>query len=105
MEVLLILAYAIIYFVGYYGAQVLNLLARRVLIKNLRIGGLALLVLAAAVAAYLIEFNAPAGASSFVKGQLQGRFAIGPALIVAFAVGIRMWLENRKLGKARKAGE
>jgi len=105
MALFFILVYAAIYFAGYYGAHVLNLAARRVLLANLRVAGLGLVALAAAAVVVFIEVKAPPGASSFAKGHLQGQFAIAPALIVGAFVGIRMWLDNRKLGKSRKIGE
>ena len=105
MEFVFTLAYAAIYFVGYYGAHVLNLALRRVLLPNLRLAGLGLVAIVAAVVAVLIEVNAPPHASAFAKGHLQGQFAIAPALIVGIFVGVRMWLENRKLGKPKKPGE
>lgn len=102
MEFLFIFVYAAIYFVGYYGAHVLNLATRRVLLPNLRIAGLTLVALIAAAVAVLIEVKAPPSASAFAKGRLQGQFAIGPALMVGIIVGIRMWLDNRRLTEPRR---
>ena len=102
MDILFILAYAVVYFVGYYGAYILNLAARRVLVTNLRVAGLGLVAIAAAVVAYLLQVNAPAGSTAFARGYVQGQVAIFPALVVGVVVGIRIWLENRKLGKPRK---
>lgn len=100
-----VLAYAAIYFAGYYGAHVVNLIARRVLLPNLRLAGLGLVALVAAGVAILIEVNVPTNASTFARRHLQGQYAIGPALIVGIFVGIRMWLENRKLGKLKRYGD
>ena len=105
MDFVFTLVYAAIYFAGYYGAHLANLAMRRVLFSNLRLAGLGLVALVAAIVAILIEVKAPPNASAFAKGNLQGQFAIGPALIVGIFVGIRMWVENRKLGKLKRPGE
>ena len=100
MELLLLIPYALVYFAGYYGGHVVNLAARRVLVRNLRIAGLALLFVVTAAVIYLMEVNAPPHATAFAKSYVQGRFATGPALIVAFFVGLRMFLERRKARKS-----
>ncbi len=105
MELLFVLVYTGIYFAGYYGGHVLNLVTRRVLISNLRLAGLSLVAIVAGAVALFIEIKVPQGASAFAKGHFQGQYAIGPALIVGIVVGIRMWRESRKLGKPRKYGE
>jgi hypothetical protein len=105
MEVVLILVYTAIYFAGYYGGHVVNLAVRRVWIKNLRLAGLTLVAVTAAAVALWIEIQIPPEADAYAKGYLQGKLAIGPALMVGIVVGIRMWLENRKLGKPRKFGD
>jgi hypothetical protein len=53
MEFFFTFVYAAIYFAGYYGAHVLNLITRRVLLANLRMAGLGLMALAAAAVAIL----------------------------------------------------
>lgn len=101
MELLLLIPYALVYFAGFYGAHLVNLASHRVLIGNLRVAGLVLLFIVTAVVIYLMEVNAPPDATAYAKSYVQGRFATGPALIVAFFVGVRIFLERRK---ARKGG-
>ncbi|WCM94829.1 hypothetical protein M5C99_09030 [Acidovorax sp. NCPPB 2350] len=105
MDFAFVIAYAAVYFVGYYGAHVLNLALRRVLFTNLRLAGLGLVAVVAAVVAMLIKVNAPSNASAFAKGHLIGELAIGPALMVGIFVAGRMWLENRKIGKPKLPGQ
>ena len=102
MEALVILPYALVYFGGYYGAHLLNLASRRVLIANRRVAGLILLAVVTGVVIYLLEVNAPPNASEFAKSYVQGRFATGPALLVAVFVGVRMFLDWRKSRKVRQ---
>jgi len=99
MELGLVIAYTVVYFVGYYGAHLLNLLVRRVLVSNLRLAGLGALAVSAAAAVYVIQTHAPKNATPYMVGQLQGRLAIGPAVIVATVVAVRWWLEVRRAGK------
>lgn len=102
MDFLLVLAYAIVYFAGYYGAHFLNLGLRRVVVGNLRFAGLAVLGLAALVAYVLIDKLAPPDASAGARGYIQGRLVIGPVLIVGAFVAVRMWLDQRKLAKGQR---
>lgn len=99
-----IFAYAAIYLAGYYGAHVVNLAMRRVLLPNLRLAGLGFVALVAIGVAIFIEVNVPPNVSVFARGRLQGQYAVGPAFIVGILVGIRMWLDNRKLGSLKKHG-
>jgi len=101
MDFLLLISYALVYLAGYHGAYVVNLATRRVLIGNLRVAGLVVLVIATVVMIYVIEASAPPDATVYARSYVQGRFATGPALIVAFFVGLRMFLERRK---AKKGG-
>jgi len=100
MEIALILGFAFVYFVGYYAAHIVNLVARRSVIANLRLPGLGLLVASSVCVAWFVQTRAPANTSSYVVGQMQGKFAVGPALIVAIVVAVRWWLEARKIGKS-----
>jgi hypothetical protein len=102
MGLFILLAYSAIYFVGYYSGRIVNLRAGRDLLKNLRWAGLGLVVFTAIIATILIELYTD-GIDPFVKGQLYGRFAIGPAMIVIFFVGARMQLERRKLARSKRA--
>lgn len=96
MDFVFLFAYAAVYFVGYYGYHMLNLSLRRVMFKNLRLTGLGLVAVVAAIVAMFIEVNTPSSASAFAKGQLIGGFAIAPALIVCAFVAVRMRLDNKK---------
>ena len=96
MELLILIPYALVYFAGYYGAHLVNLACRRVLVGNLRVAGLIVLFIATAVVLYLMEINAPPEATAHAKSYVQGRFATGPALVVAFCVGLRIFFERRK---------
>lgn len=97
MDFMFVFAYAVVYFVGYYGAHVFNLALRRVLFTNLRLAGLGFVALVATGVAILIEVKAPPNAGAFAKGYLIGELAITPALVVGAFVAGRVWLENRKL--------
>lgn len=102
MTLFILFIYTAIYFLGYYGAHLLNFLFRRKIISNLRIAGLSLLALAAAVFAFFIEINVHPNTTAYDRGYLQGYLAIGPAVMIGIVVGIRVWLENRRIGKIEK---
>ena len=101
MELLILIPYALVYFTGYYGARLVNITSRRSVIGNLRVAGLVVLLGVTGIVIYLMEVNAPPEATAYAKSYVQGRFATGPALIVAFFVGVWMFLERRK---AKKGG-
>lgn len=104
MEFALALAYSLVYLAGYYGAHMLNLAMRRVVFSNLRVAGLIVLATSAMAFAYLIGTRVPEGGDTFSKGYVQGA-AIGPALLVGVVVAVRMWMENRRLGKVKRPGQ
>ena len=99
MELFIAVGYVVIYFVGYYGAHALNLMSRRVVVRNLRLVGLVAVAIAALAFAYFLGTVAPRGANNFAKGYVQGSLAIGPALLVYVVVAIRIWLERRRRAK------
>lgn len=97
MDILVTLGYGAVYFAGHYGAHLLNLLMRRVMFANLQMAGLVFLSLVAVAAYFVIEAVVPESLSPVERGFVQGKFVVGPALIVGVCVALRMWYLNRKL--------
>lgn len=97
----LIVIYGLVYLAGYYGAHLLILALRRVLVRNLRVAGLALLALVAVAVSLVLGAVAPPNASFEERGYVAGKLAFAPAVFVFLVVGVRMWLESRKIGKPK----
>lgn len=83
-----------IYLVGCYGAAFINLLFRKVIVKNYRNAGMLLLFISTVVGSYLISSNVPPDTSSSVVGEIFGELIFGPVLLLIVCVGIKMWIEN-----------
>lgn len=88
------IAYVIIYFAGKYGAVLLNMLLRRVLVTRLRLAGFGAMVAVGALVTVLIEQIE--GASAYDKGVLFGSYVLAPILFVTIGVAISVWLERRR---------
>lgn len=97
MDLLVVLGYAVLYLVGYYGSHMLNLLLRRVVFTNLRVAGLVFVALVAVIVYFFIESNAPSSWTAVDRGYAQGKFVIGPVLILGACIAVRMWFASRKL--------
>jgi uncharacterized membrane protein len=98
------LFFGVVYFAGYYGGHLINLLTCRVLISNLRICGLIVLAATAVLMALLIQLNLPATASAKSRGYAQAYFVMAPAILVACCVIFRMWRESQRRYQVKKYG-
>jgi|EndMetStandDraft_2_1072991.scaffolds.fasta_scaffold12424_8 hypothetical protein len=96
MTFFVLVLYAIAYFAGSTGSRIVNRASGRTVVKNFRLVGLLFLLVATVAIAALVRSKAPAGASDFVKGQVVGEIAIGPAVIILIVVAAAAWWRKRE---------
>ncbi|SOD40420.1 hypothetical protein [Nitrosovibrio sp. Nv4] len=87
--------YIAIYFLGYYGAHLLNQLAGRAVIRNRRMAGLVLALTVGTVHAYKIISTSPPHDHGDGAGYALGLYVILPLTIITVAVLFLMWQDRQ----------
>lgn len=86
--------YTAVYFLGYYGAHLLNLLSGRVLVKNRRMTGLVLALMVGTIHGYKVISTTPPHDHGDGAGYALGLYVILPLTIITVAVLFLMWQDR-----------
>lgn len=86
--------YIAIYFIGYYGAYLLNQMAGHALIRNRRIAGLVLVLMVSTVHASKIISSPPPHEHGDGAGYALGLYVIMPVAIITIGVLYLMWQDE-----------
>ena len=88
--------YTAIYFIGYYGAHVLNQMTGRVLIRNRRLAGLILVLTVSLFHGYKIITTPPPHDHGDGTGYALGLYIILPVTIIIIAVLYLTWQDRQE---------
>ena len=86
--------YIAIYFIGFYGAYLLNQMVGRTLIRNRHVAGLVLVVTVSMVHAYKIISSPPPHDHGDGAGYALGLYVIMPVAIITIGVLYLMWQDG-----------
>lgn len=86
--------YIAIYFIGFYGAYLLNQVVGRALIRNRHVAGLVLVLTVSMVHAYKIISSPPPHDHGDGAGYALGLYVIMPVAIITIGVLYLMWQDG-----------